>query len=99
MQQYKEYPVPDQLCQIGRLALRAEGKLWNAYFAKPGTMEDAIYLGSIKLDLAMSDEECKRMFIELMTKCVSNIIEDVSGIRPMSFGEVPAPESERSGNA
>jgi hypothetical protein len=39
----------------GRLALRVEGEFWNAYYAMPGTMRDAIFLGSIRMKFAEPD--------------------------------------------
>lgn len=33
--------------KIGRLAMRHEGSNWSAYYAEPGTMEGAIFLGSV----------------------------------------------------
>lgn len=87
------------LARVGRLALRVEGKMWNAYFALPNTMEDSIYLGSILLKSAMINPEIKQGFIELMSTAVSDIIESVVGVRPESWNEQPAPEHEKSGNA
>jgi hypothetical protein len=86
--------------QPGRLALRVEGDMWNAYFAKPATMDGAILIGSIKMQ-AVVKEHRKEAFIALMRDVFSDLIEDIVGIRPtwpIPEGE-PAPEHERSGSA
>jgi hypothetical protein len=45
--------------QIGRLAMRHEGNMWNAYYAMVGTMEGAIPLGSIAMAAIESNEKRK----------------------------------------
>ena len=45
--------------QIGRLALRQEGGQWNAYYAQPGTMKDAAFLGSIKMAFIVDNPDRK----------------------------------------
>ncbi len=87
-------PVP----QIGRLALRHEGENWNAYYAMPGTMEGAIYLGSIKMQF-IQDEGRKKIFMDLMREAVGDLIEEACGVRPIWGGPASAPASERSGNS
>lgn len=82
--------------KIGRVAYREEGENWNAYYAEPGTMEGAIYLGSIRLALVKRKDR-KRAFIALMRECVSDIMEQTIGTRPTwPDGEQPAPEHERT---
>jgi hypothetical protein len=83
--------------QIGRLALRHEGEWWNAYYAMPNTMNDAILLGSIRM-AAVPDERRKKSFMDLMRTVVSDIIEQKAGIRPSWGGEHRAPEHERAGH-
>jgi hypothetical protein len=83
--------------QIGRLAIRVEGDNWNAYYTMPGTMEGAIYLGSIKMQF-VQDEGRKKIFMDLMREAVGDLIEDETGVRPIWGGPKTAPESERSGN-
>lgn len=84
--------------QVGRLAMRQEGGNWVAYFAKNETMKDAIFIGSISLS-ALTSKERKDEFRNLMRDIVSDIIEDLSGVKP-EWGDVTsAPEHEKSGNA
>lgn len=84
--------------EIGRLALRAEGEWWNAYWApRQDTMDDAQLLGSLRLNLATDDFEVKQGFIDLMTKAFGNVVIDVTGQRPAWGAPEPAPERERSG--
>lgn len=84
--------------QIGRLAMREEGENWNAYYAMPGTMEGAIFLGSIKLAFVQQPDR-KNAFMALMREAVGDLIEEQVGVRPIWGGEKPAPESERGGSA
>jgi hypothetical protein len=81
---------------MGRLALRSEGENWNAYYAVPGTMEGAIFLGSVRLGL-VPDELRRRRFINCMREFVGDLFEREFGVRPTwPDGPQPAPESERT---
>jgi hypothetical protein len=84
--------------QIGRLAMRAEGTLWNAYYALKETMDDAIFLGSIRLAAVRDNPERKQVFMDLMRATVSDILEAETGHRPSWSGPETAPEHERGGN-
>ena len=81
-----------------RLALRVEGKFWNAYLAKYDTMDDATLLGSILMTLVDNDAKRRRVFIDLMSEALADAIEQIVGVKP-DMVERPAPESERAGNA
>jgi len=83
--------------KIGRLALRVEGDCWNAYYAMPDTMKDAIWLGSIQMRF-VADQARKDMFMVLMVEAVADLIEEATGERP-TMAERPAPEHEKSGRA
>jgi hypothetical protein len=83
---------------IGRLALRVEGDDWNAYYAKSGTMDGAIMLGSIKMN-ALRSEMIKRGFIDLMTEVASQLIKETLGHDVTSGPPQTAPEHERAGSA
>jgi hypothetical protein len=86
--------------QIGRLAMRHEGAMWNAYYARTGTMDGAILLGSIAMRFVVKDPARKSAFMDMMREAVADLIEDETGQRP-TWPEDPrrAPESERSGHA
>ncbi|MBF9042984.1 hypothetical protein HKCCE4037_06580 [Rhodobacterales bacterium HKCCE4037] len=86
--------------QIGRLAMRVEGEWWNAYYALPDTMNDAILLGSIRMAF-VQDSRQKEIFMAMMRDAVSAIIKSETGIAP-SWPEPEgrrAPEHERAGRA
>ncbi|HEX4112732.1 MAG TPA: hypothetical protein VH020_09375 [Stellaceae bacterium] len=85
--------------KVGRLALRAEGDNWNAYYALEHTMADAISLGSIRLGAVIDNPKRKQAFMDLMRDVVSDIIADKIGVRPSWGDPESAPEHERSGNA
>jgi hypothetical protein len=75
--------------------MREEGDLWNAYYARPGTMDGAIFLGSIRKAFVVQAPR-KIVFMHLMQQAVSDIIEETTGTRP---SELPEPEHERGGHA
>lgn len=92
------------LKQMGRLALRREGKWWVAYYAMPNTMNGALPLGRIRMTLVEGDTarhaRNKQGFMDLMREAVSDMIQDSIGVRPVwPDGPQPAPEHERSGEA
>lgn len=85
--------------EMGRMAFREEGRNWNAYYATPGTMKDAIFIGSINLRF-VEDASRRQIFMSLMQEAVGDLIEEITGARPTwPKGPQPAPESERSGNS
>lgn len=91
-------PAPEGYTALPvRLAMRHEGKEWVAYFSELGSMKRATRLGSIKMTLVARAER-KQAFLDLMTECMLDVIEDVTGKRPDKVDATPAPESERSGH-
>lgn len=89
--------VPD-FEKVGRLAMRVEGDWWNAYYALPDTMEGALLLGSVKMDV-VRDEGRKNAFMDLMRDYFSDILEEKTGHRPAFHEPRPAPEHEKAGKA
>jgi hypothetical protein len=88
----------DQSYKVGRLAMRHEGAMWNAYYALTDTMDGAIPLGSIAMRFVV-DLERKTAFMDLMRDAVADLIEEKTGERPTwPEGVQPAPERERSGH-
>ena len=85
--------------QTRRLAMRAEGLWWNAYYAPPNTMEGAQHLGSILLTAIRSNPERKLEFFNLMKGVVADQIQEQTGLAPDWQDPVTAPEHERSGGA
>lgn len=82
--------------KVGRLAMRAEGEQWNAYYALPDTMEGAHYLGSIRLAFVANPKR-KDAFMALMRECIADMLEETTGVRPTwPDGAQPAPEHERT---
>jgi len=85
--------------KIGRLALRHEGANWNAYYALPGTMDGAIFLGSIAMRFIVGQPERSKIFMDLMREAVSDLIFELTGQRPTwPEGVQPAPQHERAGH-
>jgi hypothetical protein len=77
--------------------MRHEGSLWVGYYALPDTMNDALFLGSIRMAL-VQDPNRKAAFMDLMREAVGDIIEEKTGHRPeWPHGVQPAPEHERGG--
>lgn len=86
----------DKPVKVGRLALRHEGKFWNAYYALPDSMDQAILLGSIAI-AAVERQDRKQAFMDLMREVVGDLLEEKAGQRPTwPEGAQPAPEAERS---
>lgn len=82
--------------KVGRLAFREEGDLWVAYYAKPDTMDGALYLGSVRMAIITREPKRKEQFIGLMREAVADVLEDRTGVRPKwPEGIQPAPEHER----
>ena len=90
--------MPNDLAQIGRLALRQEGDWWEAYYALPDSMADAIPLGRIRMAIAAIPER-KAGFMALMREVVADLIEEKTGMRPTWKEPYAAPEHERAGQA
>lgn len=86
--------------KIGRLAMRHEGAMWNAYYAMPGTMDGALLLGSIGMAFVTKSVDRKHAFMAMMREAVADLIEEQIGQRPI-WPEAPtaAPENERAGHA
>lgn len=87
-----------QRTPLGRLALRAEGESWNAYYALLETMEGAIPLGSIRMGAVVNNPARKQAFMDLMQGIVADILKEETGQAPTWTIE-RAPEHERSGSA
>ena len=84
------------MLEVGRLALRVEGKNWNAYWAPMHTMVGAVYLGSIKMRLIEAHPPLKDKFMELMKEAMTVVIEDVDGAQVEDWKTKPAPAHERT---
>ena len=82
----------------GRLAMRVEGTMWNAYWALPDTMDGAVLIGSIAM-AAVQNVKRKHAFMLLMQDSLSSLFAD-KGVE-IDRWEKPqsAPERERGGNA
>ena len=77
-----------------RLAMRAEGENWNAYYARPDTMEGALWIASIRLSL-VQDQNRRQRFIDLLTDTLTSLLPGAVE----SWTQQQAPPSERSGSA
>ena len=84
--------------QVGRLAFRVEGDKWTCYYARPDTMDGAVWMGTVKTGI-VRDPERKEMFMALMRHALNDFLEEKLGSRVEMWDEHLAPESERSGSA
>lgn len=66
-----------------RLAFRGEGMFWNAYVAKPNSMEGAILIGSIAGRVIEVNEAIRKEFIALMQAAVAETLQQIgeSGVQ------------------
>jgi hypothetical protein len=86
--------------KVGRLAMHHEGELWNAYYALPGTMDGAIFLGSIAMRFVVANVERKDAFMALMREAVTDLLEELTGQRATwPDGPQSAPEHEKAGHS
>jgi hypothetical protein len=91
--------MSDTTRQIGRIAFREEGSMWNAYYAMPDTMQDALLVGSIPMAAARIPK-IKAGFMALMRDVVTETLVAAGGPRvAWKKGSQSAPEHERGGNA
>lgn len=79
----------------GRVAIRHEGHMINAYWAKPDTMEGAFWLGSIPAYFTSHADIFER-FKKLMIDGAGFVIEDITGGRIEEWNEKAAPEHEKT---
>jgi hypothetical protein len=71
------------LVKTGRLALREDGGLWNAYWAPlEDSMEGAIWLASIGIRFVERSDKRKKEFMALCQELFGDICEEVIGFRP-----------------
>lgn len=88
------------MADTGRLAFRAEGEFWNAYWAPSlTTMNGAVCLGSLRMSVAL-DPVLKDGFMRFMQLAFETVVKDATGLR-VGHWNAPeaAPERERSGRA
>jgi hypothetical protein len=82
-----------------RLALRREGVWWIAYIAHPESTKKTVEMARIRMIVAEGNPAVKAKFIELNQLAVEHAMKEI-GHEVAAWNEpVPAPESERSGNA
>lgn len=82
-----------------RLAFREEGKWWNAYIAKMGTMNGALPLGRTRIRLVEASPLARETFMACMKTLFQEHVVLHGADRPTEFETRTAPEHERSGHA
>ncbi len=85
--------------EIGRLAMRHEGNLWNAYYALPNTMDGALLIGSIAMAAVTENKRRKDAFMKMMSDFVADILQEKVGVRPDMSDVHAAPEHEKAGHS
>ena len=84
----------------GRLAFRTKGTLWVAYYALPGTMKGALFLGSIVMAGVVDHPARKQLFMGLLAQdIVADILREQTGGDVHWLAAQRAPETERGGRA
>lgn len=79
-----------------RLAMRVEGRNWNAYIAKPDTMDGAIWIASIAMKFVENNKQRRDAFLALMQSAVGEALEEIVGTKPTWNEPMEAPEHERT---
>ena len=86
----------------GRLALRVEGEMWNAYwYPRHDTTEGGVFLASTRLNFVVVNAERKKQFMAFCRDVYGDACEAAIGRRPV-WSEPeghPAAEHERAGTA
>lgn len=77
-----------KLSQVGRVAFRVEGANWNAYWALPDTMRDAVFIASTRFSAVAGKPERKAQFMAFVREVISDLFFEHWGKRP----EWPEPE-------
>lgn len=80
-----------------RLALRAEGKVVNAYIASTETMDGARWIASLDVKIA-SRPEVFAVWKVMLSELLADFVRDTFGIEP-DLIESDAGEHERAGTA
>ena len=81
---------------FGRIALREKGKWWVAYHAPLDTMDGAIEIGRIRLNLVMADRMLKERFIAFIQEAFNVACREALGTTPeYPKPPMPAPAHER----
>jgi len=85
--------------KIGRLALRDEGDVIKAYYAKADTMDEAVTLFALNPSVAHLPG-VRDAALKFGRHIVSEILFEITGERPIwPHDPEPAPEHERTGKA
>lgn len=81
---------------IGRIALRDEGKWWVAYMAPLHTMDGATEIARIRLNLVTADRMLRERFIAFVQEAFNVVCREALGVTPeYPKPPMPAPEHER----
>lgn len=80
---------------VGRLALRHEGPMWNAYYTKPDSMEGGLLLGSIAMKFVAENPQRRSDFIAMMKTCLDDFFQDAFNERADWQEAIVAPDHER----
>ncbi len=92
--------MADKRVEIGRLAFRDEGAMWNAYWVESQTsMDGAVLLGSVQMAPVKASPWAKEAFMVAMRAAFDAVVEGALGERPEWGAPRTAPESERGGHA
>lgn len=86
-----------EVAKVGRLAMRRERELWCAYYAMPDTMDNAIFLGSIRMGAIVDNPERKQAFMNMMRDALAEIFA-AKGHDVAAWDMHKAPEHERTGS-
>lgn len=64
-----------------RIAYRAEGDFFNAYFAHPNTLDGAIPLGSVRMSIIKNHAPARERFRSLIDDAVHSMFREATGAR------------------
>lgn len=83
-----------------RFAIRTEGSMVNAYFAKTETMAGAVLLASAQAESVKAYPDLWQAFTFFVQGLAHAHVKRTLGLSVVDFGEaMPAPEHEKAGHA
>jgi hypothetical protein len=74
--------MSDKLAQVGRVAFRVEGANWNAYWALPDSMRDAVFIASTRFAVVEGNPARKSQFMAFVREAISDMFVAQYGARP-----------------
>jgi len=77
--------------EIGQIAARVEGSMWNIYYARESTMKGAYLLASIQHAAVLNHPARQEAIVNICQEFLSDFLEQKFGKRPTWNPFIPTP--------